>query len=36
MDYRADHKTLREGPVEDDNLCFSTSPADALEPALTA
>jgi monooxygenase len=35
MDYRADHKTLREGPVDDDNLCFATpSTADALEPAL--
>ncbi len=34
MDYRADYKTLREGPVEDDNLRF-TLPADALEPALT-
>jgi hypothetical protein len=37
MDYRADQKTLREGPVDDDNLRFTTSsPADALEPALTA
>jgi monooxygenase len=36
MDYRADCKTLREGPVDDDDLFFSTpSPADALEPALT-
>jgi monooxygenase len=35
MDYRADCQTLREGPVDDDNLCFaSLSPADALEPAL--
>ncbi len=35
MDYRADYKTLREGPVEDGNLCFtSPSRADAPEPAL--
>jgi monooxygenase len=35
MEYRADRKMLREGPVDDDNLCFATSsPADALEPAL--
>ena len=25
MDYRADHKMLREGPVEDDRLHFATS-----------
>ena len=31
----ADYKTLREGPVDDDNLWFATpSPSDALEPAL--
>ncbi|MGO9382562.1 MAG: flavin-containing monooxygenase [Mycobacterium sp.] len=36
MDYRADHKLLREGPVDDDQLFFaSASPAEALEPALT-
>jgi monooxygenase len=36
MEYRVDRKTLREGPVDDDNLRFATSsPADALEPALT-
>ncbi|MGO9929292.1 MAG: FAD-containing monooxygenase EthA, partial [Mycobacterium sp.] len=36
MDYRADQKMLREGPVDDDQLFFaSASPADALEPVLT-
>ncbi len=36
MDYRADYKTLREGPVDDDQLFFAiSSPADALEPVLT-
>jgi hypothetical protein len=35
MEYRADHKMLREGPVEHDHLRFATSsPAEALEPAL--
>jgi cation diffusion facilitator CzcD-associated flavoprotein CzcO len=35
MEYRADRKTLREGPVDDDSLRFATSSAaDALEPAL--
>jgi len=35
MEYRTDHKLLREGSVDDDNLRFaSASPADALEPAL--
>ncbi len=37
MDYRVDYRTLREGPVEDENLFFAApSPADGLEPALTA
>jgi monooxygenase len=35
MEYRTDHKLLREGSVDDDNLRFATSSqADALEPAL--
>jgi monooxygenase len=35
MEYRVDRKMLREGPVDDENLCFATSArADALEPAL--
>jgi monooxygenase len=36
MEYRVDRKTLREGPVDDEDLRFANpSPADALEPALT-
>jgi cation diffusion facilitator CzcD-associated flavoprotein CzcO len=36
MEYRTDHKMLREGSVDDDNLRFaSTLPAYELEPALT-
>ncbi|MCV7124986.1 NAD(P)/FAD-dependent oxidoreductase [Mycobacterium lacus] len=31
MDYRADHKMLRQGPVDDDHLRFTNLP----EPALT-
>jgi len=35
MDYRADRKTLREGPVDDDHLRFTTSAsADAPLPVL--
>jgi hypothetical protein len=35
MEYRTDHKMLRDGSVDDDNLRFATSsPAGALEPAL--
>jgi monooxygenase len=35
MDYRADRKTLREGPVDDDHLRFTTSAsADAPQPVL--
>lgn len=35
MDYRGDYKTLREGPVDDANLCFvSPVAAGAPEPAL--
>ncbi|MEB3980955.1 NAD(P)/FAD-dependent oxidoreductase [Mycobacterium sp. 663a-19] len=38
MDYRADHETLREGPVENENLRFTaaTSPSVEREPALIA
>ena len=37
MDYRADYKMLRDGPVNDDNLCFRTSSsAGAREAALSA
>jgi len=36
MEYRTDHKMLREGSVDDDNLRFATSsPAEVLEPAFT-
>ncbi|HUH68808.1 MAG TPA: NAD(P)/FAD-dependent oxidoreductase [Mycobacterium sp.] len=35
MDYRADYKMLREAPVDDGHLQFTSSPADPLEPALT-
>jgi monooxygenase len=35
MEYRADRKMLREGPVDDDHLRFTTSAlADAAEPVL--
>ncbi|WP_102418037.1 NAD(P)/FAD-dependent oxidoreductase [Mycobacterium sp. 4858] len=37
MDYRADYKMLREGPVDDDSLRFAASPpTGGAEPALTA
>jgi hypothetical protein len=35
MEYRTDHKMLREGPVDDDHLRFATpSPTDEPQPAL--
>ncbi len=37
MEYRADHKMLREGPVDDDHLRFTISPpVGKPEPALIA
>jgi monooxygenase len=37
MDYRADHKILREGPVDDDHLRFTISPrVGQPEPAIAS